>query len=66
MNITQVFLTEKEVKEFSDLIEYKDTARKFTTYNLLKYFIAASVGQWNSFHEGDRVTSDFNLGSYYW
>lgn len=61
MDITQVFLTKKEVNEFSELIGYKDTARKFTVYDLLKYFVAASVDEWKSFREGERVASDFNL-----
>ena len=63
MDITQVLLTEEEIKEFSDLIGYTDTARKFTVYDLLKYFVAASVGKWNSFREGESAASDFNLES---
>jgi hypothetical protein len=61
IDITQVFLTEKEVEKFADLIGYKDTARKFTIYDLLQYFIAASVGKWSSFRKGEKAASDFNL-----
>jgi len=61
IDITQVFLTPEEVSEFAQLIGYKETARKFTIYDLLKYFIAASTGQWNSFRQGEQVASDFNL-----
>lgn len=61
MDITQVFLTPEEVAEFAELIGYKDTARKFTIYDLLQYFIAASVGKWTSFRKGEKAASDFNL-----
>jgi len=61
MDITQVFLTPKEVNKFSSLIGYKDTARKFTIYDLLQYFIGASVGQWESFRKAERAATDFNL-----
>src|SRR6056297_3629012 len=61
MDITQVFLTPEEVTEFAELVGYNDTARKFTIYDLLKYFVAASVGQWNSFRKGEKAASDFNL-----
>lgn len=32
--IFETFLSEKEVKKFSEILEYVDTARKFTLYKL--------------------------------
>lgn len=51
-DIFQTFLSEKEVKKFSKILEYVDTARKFTLYDLIKFFIAAATNEYKSYRDG--------------
>jgi hypothetical protein len=49
MDIRQAFLTPEEVNKFSNIIGYRDISKKFTVYDMLQYFVATAVGEWNSF-----------------
>ncbi|GEQ23500.1 transposase [Clostridium butyricum] len=51
-DIFQTFLSEKEVEKFSKILEYVDTARKFTLYDLIKFFIAAATNEYKSYRDG--------------
>ncbi|AVK46944.1 hypothetical protein AXY43_24980 [Clostridium sp. MF28] len=51
-DIFQTFLSEKEVEKFSEILEYVDTARKFTLYDLIKFFIAAATNEYKSYRDG--------------
>ena len=42
-DILQTSLTEEEVKKVSESLGYVDTARRFTLYDLIKFFIAAAT-----------------------
>ena len=51
-DILQTFLTEEEVKKVSESLGYVDTARKFTLYDLIKFFIAAAANGYKSYRHG--------------
>ena len=51
-DIFQTFLTEEEVKKVSESLGYVDTARKFTIYDLIKFFIAAATDEYKSYRHG--------------
>lgn len=51
-DIFQTFLTAKEVKKVSESLGYVDTARKFTVYDLIKFFIAAATNEYKSYRHG--------------
>lgn len=48
-DIFQTFLTIEEVKNVSESLGYVDTARKFTLYDLIKFFIAAAKNEYKSY-----------------
>ena len=50
--ILQTFLIEEEVKKVSESLGYVDTARKFTLYDLIKFFIAAAANGYKSYRHG--------------
>lgn len=51
-DVFQTFLSEEEVKKFSEILWYVDTARKFTLYDLIKFFIAAATNEYKSYRDG--------------
>jgi len=51
-DIFQTFLTTEEVKKVSESLGYIDTARKFTVYDLIKFFIAAATNEYKSYRHG--------------
>lgn len=51
-DIFQTFLTTEEVKKVSESLGYVDTARKFTLYDLIKFFIAAATNEYKSYRHG--------------
>ena len=51
-DIFQTFLTNEEVKKVSESLGYVDTARKFTLYDLIKFFIAAATNEYKSYRHG--------------
>ena len=51
-NLVQTLLKEEDVKQILEELEYKDTARKFTAYQLLLFFTFAALGQWESYRSG--------------
>ena len=51
-DILQTFLTEEEVKKVSESLRYVDTARRFTLYDLIKFFIAAATNEYKSYRHG--------------
>ena len=44
-DIFQTFLTVEEVRKVSESLGYIDTARKFTVYDLIKFFIVAATNE---------------------
>jgi hypothetical protein len=51
-DIFQTFLSKEEVKKVSELLGYVDTARKFTLYDLIEFFIAAATNEYKSYRHG--------------
>lgn len=50
--LVQTLLTEEDVKNLLQEINYEDKARKFTANQLLLYFMHAALGQWDSYRSG--------------
>jgi hypothetical protein len=50
--LTQILLTEEEVKQLSELIGYEEKGRKLTVYTLLQYWIHAALEKWEGFRDG--------------
>ena len=51
-DIFQTFLTDEEIKKVSEILGYIDTAKKFTIYDLIKFFIAAATNKYKSYRHG--------------
>lgn len=50
--LVQTLLTEDDVNEILQELQYKDTATKFTVNQLLLFFMHAALGQWDSYRSG--------------
>ena len=50
--LVQTLLTEEDVKQILQELNYKDTASKFTASQLLLFFMHAALGQWDSYRSG--------------
>ncbi|NEW06353.1 hypothetical protein GK047_10040 [Paenibacillus sp. SYP-B3998] len=50
--LVQTLLTEEDVKQILQTLNYKDTARKFTASQLLLFFMHAALGEWDSYRSG--------------
>ncbi|WP_157685418.1 IS4 family transposase [Paenibacillus donghaensis] len=50
--LVQTLLTEDDVNEILQELQYKDTATKFTVNQLLLFFMQAALGQWDSYRSG--------------
>jgi len=57
----QAQISEDEVKNICRKNKYIDTARKFTVYRLVEYFVAAAVGEWNSFRAAEINGASYKL-----
>ncbi|WP_391559267.1 IS4 family transposase [Robertmurraya sp.] len=49
----QQVISEKEVYEMAEKYGYQEIARKFTVYELLKYWVTAAVEEWNGFRDSE-------------
>ncbi|MFD2413378.1 transposase [Paenibacillus rhizoplanae] len=50
--LVQTLLTEEDVTEILQALDYKDTATKFTASQLLLFFMHSALGQWDSYRSG--------------
>lgn len=51
-NLVQTLLKEEDVKQILNELSYEDTARKFTSHQLLLFFMNAALGQWDGYRSG--------------
>jgi hypothetical protein len=53
LDTLQAVWSEKEMKQVVQSHEYQDTARKCTVMELLKFWISAAIGGWESFRDSE-------------
>lgn len=51
-SLVQTLLTEEDLNEILQELNYRDTATKFTANQLLLFFMHAALGRWDSYHSG--------------
>jgi hypothetical protein len=57
--IFQTFLSDEKVKKVSESLGYIDTVRKFTLYDLVKFFITAATNEYKSYrHSVENMETD--------
>lgn len=52
-DLLQCLIPEEEVKSIFESYGYEDTARKFSVFSLLRFWITADWGEWKSFRESE-------------
>jgi hypothetical protein len=53
LKVLQQIISEEEVYEIAAKYGYQEVARKFTAYELLKYWVTAAVEEWNGFRDSE-------------
>jgi Transposase DDE domain len=51
-NLVQTLLTEEDVKQILETLDYEDTARRFTAHQLLLFFTHAALEEWDGYRSG--------------
>ncbi|WP_421381674.1 hypothetical protein ACOJQI_20745 [Bacillus salacetis] len=49
----QTFITEEEVENLCEKWGYRDTARKFSTRDMVRFFVISSAKDWKSFRDAE-------------
>ena len=52
--ILQSFVTKEEMEPLLKQVNYVDTARKFTVYDLFMFLAEAALGQWKGYRDGEQ------------
>jgi hypothetical protein len=51
--VLQTFITKEEVESLCEKWGYRDTARKFSTQDLIRFFVISSAKDWKSFRDAE-------------